>query len=205
MEIQPINENEDFYFCQIINENGATFNCTFRKLSNFLKKDLYDRKCILESCSKLDAENNVVLKMYGSINIYFSPSLYSYISVKKNGNERIIWFGYKSGDFYVGSHEFIKSDAISHSKYGYYTAIASDSEDCLAKDLRLYVDKYFTSVPLFYNINRSSPIQLELDSSCPSNEEILEILNISKIGPKIADIFTNTKSPLNRIRENKDQ
>lgn len=205
MDIQPINENEEFYFCQIISENGATFDCAFRKLNNFLKSDLYNRKCILESCSKLDAENNVVLEMFGSINIYFSPALYSYISMKKSGNERIVWFGYKYGDFYTGSHEFIKSDSISHSKYGYYTTITSYDEECLAKDARFYVDNYLANVPVFYNSNGNSPTQLELDSSCPSNEEILEIINISKIGPRIADLFANTKNPLNRTRENKNQ
>lgn len=196
MEINIKDENEDFYFCQVIGENGAIFDCAFRKLSNFLKNDLYNRKCILESCSKLDAENNVILEMYGSINIYFSPSLYSYISVKKNGNERTIWFGYKHGDFYTSSHEFIKSDSISHNKYGYYSTMTSSVEEHLAQDKRLYVDKYFANVPLFYNINGNFPTPLELDSSCPSNEEILEIINVSKMGPKIAELFEENKHSL---------
>lgn len=193
VEIRIKNESEDFYFCEIVNENGDVFNCEFRKLCNLLKKDIYNRKSILERCTKLDATNNVVFEMYGDINIYFSPSLYSYISVKKNDNERTIWFGYNS----CRNCEFIKSDSISHNKYGYYEAISNIDESDLSRRSELYLDNYFTNTPLVYRYGTGNlPTEIELDLDCPSNEEILEIIGISKLGARIAALFEEQKQSL---------
>lgn len=187
MEIKLMNENKDFYFCQIVNDNGDIFNCKFRKLCNFLKRDLYNKKSILEQCTKLDVKNNVILEMYGNINIYFSPSLYSYIKVKKNGNERVIWFEYYYGDFYV-----ISSDSICHSKYGFYEALGYIED--LARSKELYVDNYLAKSSVVYRYGTGNlPTQIELDSDCPFNKEVAEILSISKMGVRIAELFEKQK------------
>lgn len=193
MEIRIRNENEDFYFCEIVNENGDVFVCEFRKLCNFLKRDIYNRKSILERCTKFDATNNVIYEMYGRINIYFSPLLYSSISVKKNNNVRRIWFGYNS----IRDREFIESDSISHNKYGYYEAISKIDGADLSRRSELYLNNYFTNSPLVYRYGTGNlPTEIELDSDCPSNGEILEIIGISRLGVRIAYLFEEQKQSL---------
>lgn len=46
MDIQPINENEEFYFCQIISENGPRIADLFANTKNPLNRTRENKKPI---------------------------------------------------------------------------------------------------------------------------------------------------------------
>lgn len=207
--INVLSENENYYFCQITDENGFLYDCSFRKLSNYLKMDYFNYKSVLETCIKYDSNGEIIWQMNGDINIRFTPALYRQININKNGHARNITFGYGSRDellkanekffdTFRGYSEIVINDTINHKVSGLFYAPLklSEDKDCQGVDLSEYLfDNYFADTKREYlRLSGEFPSVMQLDSSMPTNQDVLDFFKISRMGVLLPQLFDEQRA-----------